>query len=252
MTLGSMTFGSGTGAYGAMCTVGQDAADDLVARAFDAGVNCFNAASTYGGGESEEILGRALGKRRGDAVLMSKVGFRLTKDVLDGGTSGRSIIKTCDDCLRTLGTDWLDVFEVHRVDPHTPMDEILAALDLLVQQGKWRYTAFANWPAWMVGRANALQQECRQAPFRATELLYTLINRDIEESHIDLLAAAAPPVHQPAGPLRGLPRGTAAHARCELLHRQRRLGQRIDAFGRQRRLSGRQGRPNHNVQGAGL
>ncbi len=188
LSLGTMTFGSGkAGKYTALSTIDQKQANELVARALDAGINSFNSAATYSGGESEEYLGRALGSRRADAVITTKVGFRSNDAVTDGGLSHRSIMKTADDCLKRLGTDWIDVFSVHRVDEYTPIEEVVEGLDRLVQQGKVRYVGYANWPAWMVGKAVGLQQGRNLARFRVGEMLYTLISRDIEQTVVPLM-----------------------------------------------------------------
>jgi len=188
LSLGTMTFGtSSEGATGPLAAVDAKQATELVSRAIDAGINSFNSAACYSGGRSEEILGHALRGRRDNAVITTKVGIRSGRDILDGGLSARSIIKTAEDSLRRLGTDWIDVFAVHRVDEYTSVEEVVDALDLLVKQGKVRYTGFANWPAWMVGKAIGLQQGRGLARFRVAEMLYTLISRDIEHSHFPLL-----------------------------------------------------------------
>lgn len=188
LSLGTMTFGTGQAGQARLGVVEQDQATALVDRALDAGINSFNSASTYGSGQSEEILGKALGKRRHDAVITTKVGFRSGKAVTDGGLSARSIINTAEGCLRRLNTDWIDVFSVHRVDEHTPLAEVVEAMDTLVRQGKVRYVGFANWPAWMVGRAAGLQEGRNLARFRVGEMYYALNGRDIEHSHLPLLA----------------------------------------------------------------
>lgn len=186
LSLGSMTFGDIKSAHRGLSTVGQSEADALVARALVAGINSFNSGATYGGGASEVILGRALGKRRADCIITTKVGFRGSSVVSDAGLSARNIIKTAEDSLRRLGTDWIDIFQLHRVDRFAPMEESLEALDQLVRQGKVRYAGCANWPAGMIGRASGLQDAGRLARFRVAEMLYTLISRDIEHSHFDL------------------------------------------------------------------
>jgi aryl-alcohol dehydrogenase-like predicted oxidoreductase len=180
LAFGAMTFGKADGAYAAIFKVGQELANELVARSLDRGVNFFNTADVYAGGESEVMLGRALGGRRQDAVIATKVGMRMGESLLRSGLSRRHVLNAAEDSLRRLGTDYIDVYLVHRPDPHTPVEETVDALDLLVRQGKVRYVGFSNWPAWQAAKAVGLQKARGLEPFRAAEMYYSLVGRDLE------------------------------------------------------------------------
>ena len=180
LAFGAMTFGKAEGAFAAIFKVGQDLANELVARSLDRGVNFFNTADAYANGDSEVMLGRALGARRQDAVIATKVGMRTGEPLLRSGLSRRHLLNAAEDSLRRLGTDYIDVYLVHRPDPHTPIEETVDALDLLVRQGKVRYVGFSNWPAWQAAKAIGLQKARGAEPFRAAEMYYSLVGRDLE------------------------------------------------------------------------
>lgn len=180
MAFGSMTFGSGEGAFGSVYKVDQVGANNLVARALDAGINFFNTADAYANGQSEEMLGQALGKRRQEVVIASKVGNRMSNVLIDQGLSRQHILASVQGSLKRLGTDYLDLYLVHRLDPYTPLEETLEALNYVVQQGMVRYLGFSNWPAWLAAKAIGLQREHGWAQFRAAEMYYSLVGRDLE------------------------------------------------------------------------
>lgn len=140
-----MTFGS---KYGAVAKVGQDAADQMVARAMDAGINLLDTADQYSGGQSEEVLGKALGRRRGDVVVATKVGLRMSENLLDAGLSERHVVASVEASLKRLGTDYVELLRLHISDSHTPLEETLQALGNLVRRGLVRYVGFCNFPAW--------------------------------------------------------------------------------------------------------
>jgi aryl-alcohol dehydrogenase-like predicted oxidoreductase len=178
---GAMTFGSAKETpFEAISKVDQKLANELVARAIDAGINHFNTADLYTGGQSEEFLAKALGNRRKDVVISTKVGFRASPALIDQGLSRRHILDSVEGSLRRLATDFIDVYLVHRMDPHTPVEETAEAMDSLVKSGKVRYIGFSNWPAWVAAKAVGLQRQYGWARFRAAELYYSLVGRDIE------------------------------------------------------------------------
>jgi aryl-alcohol dehydrogenase-like predicted oxidoreductase len=177
---GCMTFGSGEGALGSVYKVDQAAANELVARALDEGVNFFNTADAYANGQSEVMLGRALAKRRQDVVIATKVGNRMSEALIDQGLSRQHIMASVQASLKRLNTDYIDVYLVHRLDPYTPLEETLEALDAVVRQGMVRYIGFSNWPTWMAAKAVGLQREYHWAQFRAAEMYYSLMGRDLE------------------------------------------------------------------------
>ncbi len=180
MAFGSMTFGSGEGAFGSVYKVNQAVANNLVARALDAGINFFNTADAYANGQSEEMLGQAIGKRRQEVVIASKVGNRMSDVLIDQGLSRQHILASVQGSLKRLGSDYLDLYLVHRLDPYTPLEETLEALNYVVQQGMVRYLGFSNWPAWLAAKAIGLQREHGWAQFRDAEMYYSLVGRDLE------------------------------------------------------------------------
>jgi aryl-alcohol dehydrogenase-like predicted oxidoreductase len=180
MAFGAMTFGQSEGLFAAISKVGQDLADQLVGRVLDAGVNFFNTADVYTEGQSETMLGKALGARRKDAIIATKVGFRTGPALTDQGLSRHHILASAEASLRRLGTDYIDVYLVHRVDRHTPVEETLEALDALVKSGKVRHAGFSNWPAWMAAKAVGIQERRGLARFQAAEMYYSLVGRDLE------------------------------------------------------------------------
>jgi aryl-alcohol dehydrogenase-like predicted oxidoreductase len=180
LSFGSMTFGSGSGIFATVSKVDQAGANDLVARAIDGGVNYFNSADVYVGGESERILGKALGANRKKVVIATKLGNRMGDALIEAGLSRRHVIAACEASLERLGTDYIDVYLPHKVDTLTPVEETLDALETLVQHGKVRYLGFSNWPAWLAAKAVGIQQARGYTPFRAAEMFYSLVGRDVE------------------------------------------------------------------------
>jgi aryl-alcohol dehydrogenase-like predicted oxidoreductase len=180
LAFGAMTFGSSKGVFASVAKVGQDLAGELIAKALHAGINFFNTADVYTEGQSEEMLGKALGKRRKDVVIATKVGFRSGEALIHQGLSRHHILESAEQSLRRLGTDYIDVYLVHRLDVHTPVEETLEALDTLVKQGKVRYIGFSNWPAWLAAKSVGIQEKHGWARFRAAEVYYSLVGRDLE------------------------------------------------------------------------
>jgi aryl-alcohol dehydrogenase-like predicted oxidoreductase len=136
LAFGAMTFTAGNQDIGAVYKVGASDADRLVGGALDAGVTFFDTADGYANGESETILGTALRGRRDEVVIATKVGFRTGPTLTQAGLSRRHILWSVDRSLRRLGTDWIDVYIVHKEDPFTPLEETLEALDAVVRAGR--------------------------------------------------------------------------------------------------------------------
>ena len=190
LAFGAMTFGVVQGVFASVSKVDQKGANDLVARAIDGGINFFNSADVYAGGESESILGRALGARRKEVVIATKVGNRMGSSLIETGLSRRHILTAADGSLTRLGTDYIDVYLVHKVDQLTPIEETIEALEHLVRQGKVRYVGFSNWPAWMAAKAVGLQREHGWSQFRAAEMYYSLVGRDLEHEVVPFVKDA--------------------------------------------------------------
>ena len=180
LAFGGMTFGAAEGPMSAVAKVDQQGANQLVAKALDAGVNFFNTADAYSGGQSEQILCEALGARRKDVIIATKAGFRTGDALIHTGLSRQHLCASVEASLRRLNTDYLDVYLLHRVDPYTPVEEVLETLNDLVRQGKVRYIGFSNWPAWLAAKAVGLQKQYGWAEFRVAEMYYSLVGRDLE------------------------------------------------------------------------
>ena len=181
LAYGVMTFGTGELVGGVKNATEQKEADQLIDMCLDAGVNLFDTADMYQFGQTEEMLGRALGSRRGDVIISTKVGFRNTSKLLDFGLSYRRIHQAVDASLKRLGSDWIDIYQVHITDAITPIEETARALEDLVRIGKVRYVGFSNWPAWRAARLLAIQERNGWQPIKAAQLLYSLVQRDFEQ-----------------------------------------------------------------------
>jgi aryl-alcohol dehydrogenase-like predicted oxidoreductase len=191
LAFGAMTFGSAKGTiFEGISKVDQKLANELVAKALDAGINHFNTADVYTGGQSEEFLARALGSRRKDVVISTKVGFRSGEALIHQGLSRHHILSSAEDSLRRLNTDYIDVYLVHRLDTHTPVEETADALNDLVRAGKVRYIGFSNWNAWIAAKTLGLQRELGLARFKAAELYYSLVGRDLEQELVPFVKDA--------------------------------------------------------------
>ncbi len=183
--LGVMTFG-GDGSKSELGTVNQKEADLITAAALDSGINLFDTADVYSGGATEIVLGKALGNRRKDTVIATKVRFAMSKNPNDTGLSRHHIIKSCNDSLRRLGTDYIDLYQIHSYDAGTPLEETLRALDHLVQSGKVRYIGCSNLTAWQTMKALAISEKMNLEQFVTTQLYYSIGARDIEHELVPL------------------------------------------------------------------
>lgn len=142
--------------------IGEDETRAVVDAAIEAGVTLFDTADIYGEGASEELLGRALGARRDDVVVATKFGMEMPEG---SGGSPAWVRRACEDSLRRLGTDRIDLYQLHRPDPQVPIEETLGALDELVREGKVREIGHSNLDGEQVQRAEQLAAERGYAPF---------------------------------------------------------------------------------------
>ena len=183
LAFGVMTFGSATGPNDPMAHVWktpQGEADALVGRALDAGINFFDAADAYAGGQSEVFLGKALGARRKDVLISTKVGFRSGPDLIHAGASFRYIVAATEASLRRLNTDYVDLLSMHKPDPYPPAEESARALEYLVQRGMVRYLGYSNFSAWQAAKFVGIQKLHNYAPLIAAQMYYSLMGRDLE------------------------------------------------------------------------
>jgi aryl-alcohol dehydrogenase-like predicted oxidoreductase len=151
---------------------------EVVHAALDAGITFFDTARIYGGGKSEGLLGRALGPRRGDVLVATKFGLGTGPDDLGG--SRRHVIRSVETSLRELGTEWIDLFQLHFPDPVTPIDETLDALTDLVHQGKVRYLGCSNFAGWMIADAHWTAKTRNLESFVSAQNEWSLLNRKVE------------------------------------------------------------------------
>lgn len=191
LCLGTMTFG-GKGMYQAIGQVGEKEATALVGAALDAGINFIDTANVYSDGDSEHLLGAALkslARPRDQLVIATKVRGRVGPGVNEVGLSRAHILSSIDASLRRLGLDYVDLYQIHGLDPVTPIEETLRALDDVVRSGKARYVGFSNLPAWVAAKALTLADERRLARFESAQVYYSIAGRDIEREIAPLCQA---------------------------------------------------------------
>ncbi|HEY6419461.1 MAG TPA: aldo/keto reductase [Candidatus Binataceae bacterium] len=171
--------GLGCNNFGMRCDAEQTRA--VVHRALDEGITLFDTADVYGGkGASEELLGKALGERRKDAIVATKFGMPMGDGPYTRGASRRWIMAAAEASLRRLGTDYIDLYQIHFPDPATPQDETLAALDSLVCAGKVRYLGNSNFAGWQLADAAWISRSHGFAPYVSAQNQYNLLDRRIE------------------------------------------------------------------------
>ena len=178
LALGTMTFGEDLGPG-----IGSSVQDSerIIDRYLELGGNFFDTANFYTRGHSEKILGDHLGTRRDRVVIATKFGGNLFPGDPNAGGGGRkNIIASCEQSLRRLRTDYLDLYYLHLWDAHTPIEETVAAMHALVQSGKVRYLGLSDTPAWKVTQAQLLAQVRGWAPFIALQIEYSLLERTVE------------------------------------------------------------------------
>jgi aryl-alcohol dehydrogenase-like predicted oxidoreductase len=179
--LGSLpvsTVGLGCNNFG--MRIDQERATEVVRAALDEGITCFDTADVYGRGESEEMLGRALGQRRDDVIIATKFGMPMSDDPDHAGAGHRWIARAIEASLRRLGTDRIDIYQLHAPDPHTPITETLAALDALVDSGKVREIGASNFNVAQIEEAMAASAASGRARFVSVQNLWNLLDRRIE------------------------------------------------------------------------
>jgi aryl-alcohol dehydrogenase-like predicted oxidoreductase len=182
---GAMTFG-GKGYWKSIGEVQQKEADELVGMALDGGINFFDTADVYSEGLSEILLGKALGNNRKNIILATKVRGRTGQGPNDVGLSRHHIIENCNASLKRLGTDYIDLYQLHSFDPYTPQEETLRALDDLVRAGKVRYIGASNHTGWQLMKALAISDKQNLEKFVTLQAYYSLIARDLENELVPL------------------------------------------------------------------
>ncbi len=179
LTMGTMTFG-GRGGFANVGTTGVDEARRQVELCLEAGINLIDTADVYSGGLSEEILGQVLHGRRDEVLIATKVRMGMGPGPNDAGLSRHHILSGCEASLRRLGTDHIDLYQVHEWDGLTPLEETLEALDLLVQAGKVRYVGASNYTGWQLMKALGTAERTGLPRFVSEQIYYSLQARDAE------------------------------------------------------------------------
>ena len=177
--LGTMGFG-GAGKFANVGELDVQAARRQIDLCLDAGVTLVDTADVYSGGASEEIVGQAIEGRRDRITLATKVRFAMGDGPNDAGLSRHHIIQGCEASLKRLGSDWIDLYQVHEWDGLTPLEETLDALDTLVRDGKVRYVGCSNYAGWQMSKALGVAARDGYERFASNQIYYSLQAREAE------------------------------------------------------------------------
>ncbi|MCG5217893.1 aldo/keto reductase [Streptosporangium sp. KLBMP 9127] len=180
LSFGAGTFGGSGDLFGAWGTTDAREARRLVDICLDAGVTMFDTADVYSDGASEEVLGEAIKGRRDKVLLSTKTSLPMGEGPDDAGSSRSRLIKACENALRRLRTDHIDLFQLHAFDAGTPIEEVLSTLDDLVRAGKIRYLGVSNFSGWQLMKSLAIAAERGHPRYVAHQVYYSLVGRDYE------------------------------------------------------------------------
>jgi aryl-alcohol dehydrogenase-like predicted oxidoreductase len=181
LSFGAATFGGGNEFFKAWGSTDVAEARRLVAVCLEGGVNFFDTANVYSDGRSEEILGAAVADRkRDDLLIATKATFPMGTAPDQWGSSRRALLRNCEDSLRRLGMDYVDVYYMHGFDATTPVDETLSALDDLVRSGKVRYIGCSNFSGWHLMKSLTMSERHGWSRYVAHQVYYSLAGRDYE------------------------------------------------------------------------
>lgn len=180
LSFGAGTFGGKGPLFSNWGNTDADGARRLVDICLDAGLTMFDTADVYSGGESERILGEAIKGLRDKVLISTKATFRFSDEPNDVGSSRFHLIKSCDAALKRLGTDYIDLFQLHGFDARTPVEETVSTLDDLVRAGKIRYLGVSNFSGWHLMKSLAVADRYGYARYVANQTYYSLIGRDYE------------------------------------------------------------------------
>lgn len=180
LSFGAGTFGGSGPLFGAWGNTDAAEARRLVEICLEAGVNLFDTADVYSNGASEEVLGAALKGLRDEVLISTKMSLPMGDGPSDAGSSRSRLIKGVEDALRRLGTDRIDIFQLHAFDAETPVEEVLSTLDTLVRAGKLRYVGVSNFSGWQIMKALAVADRHGWPRYVAHQVYYSLVGRDYE------------------------------------------------------------------------
>ncbi len=179
--------GLGGNNFGGACS--EEASVTVVRKALDLGINIIDTADGYSHGVSEEYVGKAVAGRRQEAIVATKVVGQMGEGPNDRGASRQHLMDGCEQSLRRLGTDYIDLYQLHRWDPETPIEESMRALDDLVRSGKVRYIGCSNFAAWQLTQALWVSSRHNLAPFVSVQPHYNMFVRDVERELLPACSA---------------------------------------------------------------
>jgi len=188
--LGAMTFSQGRGGFAAVGSMDQAGANNLVKKSIEAGVNFIDTADVYSAGQSEEMLGQALRDlevRRSEVVIATKCMGRMGPGANDQGASRGHIMDSVDASLKRLGTDHIDLYQIHANDPVAPVEETMRALDDIVRMGKVRYIGCSNWQAWKIMKAHGAAERLGGTRFETLQAYYSIAGRELERELVPMI-----------------------------------------------------------------
>lgn len=177
---GAGTFGGKGPLFSAWGNTDVEQAKRLIDICLDAGVNLFDSADVYSDGASEAILGAAIKGRRDRVIVSTKLSLRSGEDANDVGSSRHHLIRATERALKRLGTDYIDVLQLHHFDAMTPVEEVMSALDDLVRAGKVRYLGASNFSGWQLMKSQSVAERYGYVRFVANQTYYSLVGRDYE------------------------------------------------------------------------
>ena len=180
LSFGAGTFGGTGPLFGNWGTSDATEARRLVDICLEAGVNLFDTADVYSDGASEEVLGQAIKGKRDSVLISTKTGLPMGGGPNDGGTSRFRLIRSVEDALRRLRTDYIDILQLHAFDAGTPVEEVLSTLDMLVRAGKVRYVGVSNFSGWQVMKSLAASDRHGWPRYVTNQVYYSLVGRDYE------------------------------------------------------------------------
>jgi aryl-alcohol dehydrogenase-like predicted oxidoreductase len=180
LSFGAGTFGGGTEFFRAWGETDVSEAKQLIDLCLEAGVNLFDTADIYSKGLSEAVLGKAIEGKRDQLLISTKATFRFGDGPNDVGSSRHHLIRSCEDSLRRLNTDHIDIYHMHGFDASTPIEEVLSTLDTLVKSGKVRYVACSNFSGWHLMKALGISEKYGWVRYVGHQVYYSLIGRDYE------------------------------------------------------------------------
>jgi aryl-alcohol dehydrogenase-like predicted oxidoreductase len=180
LSFGAATFGGTSEFFKAWGSTDVAEARRMIDLCLDAGVTMFDTADIYSNGASEEVLGEALKGRRDKVLISTKATFRFGSDPNDVGSSRFHLLKTCDEALKRLQTDHIDIFQIHGFDAMTPPEEVLSTLDQLVRAGKILYVGVSNFSGWHLMKSLAVAGRYGYPRYVANQTYYSLVGRDYE------------------------------------------------------------------------